>query len=88
MCKKNLRSEVKIFSTDIRSFDRLNNAVAEIEMFLADHPFAPTLPKAFFDWHDRRPKGPICQNETHRLSQTPLVECGKADRAFWPGGLR
>lgn len=46
MCKNNLRSEVKekILGTDIRSFDRLNNAVAEIEMFLADHPVAPTLP--------------------------------------------
>lgn len=44
ICKKNLRYEIteRIIGSDIRTFDRLNNAVAEIEMFLADRPNAVT----------------------------------------------
>ena len=62
ICKKNLRYEIteRIIGSDIRTFDRLNNAVAEIEMFLADRPNAVTSSSSgkpkFVDKKNNSPK--------------------------------
>lgn len=39
ICRKGLSAEVseKLLGSNIKGFDQLNNVVAEIEMFFADH---------------------------------------------------